>query len=870
MLCVLIAVVAAQSVWAAPGDWPEPRHNPRLTSIQPLSGAMRSPPVPAARIDLGRTAPAFHATLLPDGEAVALPIVDGALHCYDSSGALRWISHPPGLNFDQIIASEDLNGDGRAEILLQAGRPTQPYGAAALVSLDDGALLWRYDVDPMSYAWYLYADRYLPNDSRKQIVVIMHAYPPDKDNGYIALFEFVDGPAPVQKWRYDFSEYTCFPTLLRSDLDGDGVNELVVQTHSRMWFLDAISGAMKHFAKWDVSPANVRSYGLVKFTDLNKDGRDDFLCIATFAQHHEVLLNIGGQMKKAWGYGWGESVTTGKVVSTWPDEPDVDVDGDGRTEILVSMYNSENEHAWLLRIYDALTGEMKYRVPDVMAVATDDMNGDGSFEVLVNATTDPTKAKTDGARILSFKGGDLEILWSDDSAAIIPPRRGGRRALRGNQVLPAESNEMRIERGTERFAIRMKENGEFVTAPWERPEKEARERIPDLPSLVGPPMPKLLAADLTGDGRNDAVLYQDPQVRVFTLNNGAFELVHEYASDALPAIADFDGNNKLDVALADVKPTATPIVEVRAPSENDRVLWRAQLPPADRKALPASRIAYLRTAHFTGSSTPDLYLWAGTPLVRSAALNGRTGQLLWDKAEVPDSKLERYWGASTNLASAYDFDADGKEDLVFTNPDYYCIASGPTGDPLLGPAFPPTIFNQPCQGLYTLPAILARADAPPLVALISGHYFQAVMTIKTDPLWYATSRPGSARTAEEGFLLLPTGEWLIGFGRQNGHFACLNLIDGGVRWELPLQATCSDVVTADIDGDGKQEFVFGTSHRELYAVGDGGDAPRVVWKTEIGAASGAPIIADLTGDGKSDILLPTTDGYVTLFPSPQE
>ena len=47
-----------------------------------------------------------------------------------------------------------------------------------------------------------------------------------------------------------------------ADLDGDGVKEMVVETHSRMWILDAPTGAVKQFYKWDVSPANVRSYGL--------------------------------------------------------------------------------------------------------------------------------------------------------------------------------------------------------------------------------------------------------------------------------------------------------------------------------------------------------------------------------------------------------------------------------------------------------------------------------------------------------------------------------------------------------------------------------------------------------------------------------
>src|SRR5690606_4063497 len=123
------------------------------------------------------------------------------------------------------------------------------------------------------------------------IIVLEHAYPPDKDNGYIVLFAYEGERKPVQKWRYAFDEYTCFPALLQNDIDADGVKEIVVETHSRMWHLDALSGAVKHHIHWDTKPANERSYGLVKFTDLNKDGRDDFLCIANFAQHHEVLLN---------------------------------------------------------------------------------------------------------------------------------------------------------------------------------------------------------------------------------------------------------------------------------------------------------------------------------------------------------------------------------------------------------------------------------------------------------------------------------------------------------------------------------------------------------------------------------------------------
>ncbi len=282
-------------------------------------------PEVVARFDLGRSQPGVTPVALPDGKYVGLALVYGALQCYESDGTLRWESHPPGLNFNRIVAYEDLNGDGSVEVLLQAGRPAAPYGAAALVSLEDGSLIWRYDVEPMSYAWYLYRGDYLPDAPTKQIVVIMHAYPPDKDNGYMVLFDYGEGEsAPAQQWRYDFHEYTCFPSFLQSDLDGDGIEELVVETHSRMWILDALTGDLKQYLGWDVSPGNVRSYGLVEFVDLNGDDREDFLCIANFSQHHEVLLNQNGALNEAWHRGWPESVTTGKVVSTWPEPPYAD------------------------------------------------------------------------------------------------------------------------------------------------------------------------------------------------------------------------------------------------------------------------------------------------------------------------------------------------------------------------------------------------------------------------------------------------------------------------------------------------------------------------------------------------------------------
>ncbi|MBM3277575.1 MAG: hypothetical protein FJY95_05775 [Candidatus Handelsmanbacteria bacterium] len=291
--------------------------------------------------------------------------------------------------------------------------------------------------------------------------------------------------------------------------------------------------------------------------------------------------------------------------------------------------------------------------------------------------------------------------------------------------------------------------------------------------------------------------------------------------------------------------------------------WAVELPALDRPGLPYGHPLYLQAGPFTGSPAADLYVWAGTPLVRSLMVEGRTGKVIWEKGEIEGS--ERFWGPSVNVASSWDTDGDGTEDLVFTNPDYFCILSGPSGQVLHGPSFPPKIFSQPSQGLYSFPALLAQEEGPPLVCLAGAHYFLAVMGLDAVPRWHHLPAPGENRAGSEGFLRTGAGQWLIGIGRQNGNFACLDAETGTVRWELPVGATCTDVVSGDVDGGGVLEFLFGTSHGQLWAVGDRENQPHLRWKVDLPAGSGPPILADVDGDGACEVVVYTLDGYLNVL-----
>ena len=92
-------------------------------------------------------------------------------------------------------------------------------------------------------------------------------------------------------------------------------------------------------------------------------------------------------------------------------------------------------------------------------------------------------------------------------------------------------------------------------------------------------------------------------------------------------------------------------------------------------------------------------------------------------------------------------------------------------------------------------------------------------------------------------------------------FLCYDAMTGGLKWSLALGTTSSGVVAADVDGDGKPEFLFGTADGRLIALRGGKDVQhRILWELTLPAALGAPIVCDVDGDGKMAILVSCADG----------
>lgn len=872
LICTL-AALAALPAHALPGTWPSARQNPSLTNIQPMPGRMATEPQVLARYGLPRHAP----PVVPvEGSDMRLCIVGGALYGVAPDGGVLWSSHPRELNFTRVVAAGDLNRDGRLLAVLRAASPGDPLGAAVLVSLDDGHVLWRYDVDANSYYWTMRVGDFVPDTPGQDIAISMQGLEIDPDYGYIALFVFNSETGQVeQRWRFNFDDYTNYPNILQPDLDGDGIPEVAVITHSRIWTFAAVTGAVRQYLKWDVSPANKRSFGLNRFVDLNGDGRDDLLVIGNFSVHHEVLLNRDGQLELAWVHGWKDNVTTSAIQTKWAEPPQADLDGDGRLEIVLSMRNLDGDGRWQLRVYDALTGELEYTMPDRIAVATGDFGGRHPM-ILANVPDQTPEALPSNAVLLEAGEGQLRERWRDEG------------------TVAAWDDGAFLARGRDRFRLAADGAGGWtlVPAPVGRTKPVAAtpriEAGPDLPVQYNEDR-WLLAGPLVEEDVNDLVVFVPPVFeqrsgdgpygqrraarpsalvgtgRVLRLSGETLREVATFESSTAPVIADMDGDGRNELVTCIARPDAPPTVSALRfdASGATETVWSRQLPEAAAAGKPHYRLATLAVGHFTSTNHKDIYLHAAMPRVRSLALDGRTGDVLWERHEFEE--IGRYVAPTHHAPAVHDVDGDGFDDLVFTCPDYYCALDGATGETLIEPVWPPRIFSQQSPGLYTMTVLLERDGEEPLVCLSGGHYFLAVMTLRAEPLWHHIPALGEARYGREGFLRLPDGNWIIGVGREDGRFTCHNAIDGSVRWEMALEAAPYDIATGDVDGDGRFEFVIGTSHGDLYAIGDAGGIPRLVWHSQFEHAVGPPILADLNADGASEIVVPTAAGEVLVL-----
>jgi hypothetical protein len=208
-----------------------------------------------------------------------------------------------------------------------------------------------------------------------------------------------------------------------------------------------------------------------------------------------------------------------------------------------------------------------------------------------------------------------------------------------------------------------------------------------------------------------------------------------------------------------------------------------------------------------------------------------------------------------NRTAVRDQDGDRIDDLVLVSNATYGVYSGKDARPLVGPKDVTMLGGE----LHATPIV-----APDASLLLVGRSSLAKAAITGAGVWSnrrAVSRirndllVGIAANAQGNF------ERVGGNFGPSDQFVAYNYVDGSVAFAAPHVAI-TDVNTADTDGDGVDEFIFGTMLGRVVAVRS--DNGLEAWSVDVSGFMGTPIVADLGGDG-FDIIVPVEDGTLRVY-----
>ncbi|HPK03671.1 MAG TPA: VCBS repeat-containing protein [Candidatus Sumerlaeota bacterium] len=363
---VLSGLAVAATAGQAPGEWLQWRRDAQRTGYSPAAGRIVAPAI-VGQAELGGVEDWLVLTPAAVGEApVELP---ARLQPFDRAAARReW-------GLDRWL---DIEGTGEPE-------PVQERSRERYFQLDPNET--RYD-------------RVLFESTREKTMPAT-----DTQRGWRE--RRVDGQWQ-RLWTSEPDTVYEQPMVIRADADGDGREDVVVTVHYRIMAFDVETGEKIRELRY----SNYRNYGEVHAADLNGDGRPDFVQLVKFPAHLEVILNTAEGFEVA----WFEDVMRGRITDTenslrTPFNPIVDVDGDGRLDVVYVRYNQRGDGEWHTLVLDALTGETKHEIPGFVAREIVNMGPDGRAWIFGTRSDGRFIPLRGGAAMHEIRDGEARLVW---------------------------------------------------------------------------------------------------------------------------------------------------------------------------------------------------------------------------------------------------------------------------------------------------------------------------------------------------------------------------------------------------------------------------------------------------------------------------
>ncbi len=741
-----------------------------------------------------------------------------------------------------------------------------------------------------------------------------------------------DSGEPRVVWETESFTNTWDPNVLVIDVDVDGQLDIVVATHYRILVFDGATGETKMQLQYH----GYRNYGWFGAANIDDDPYPEFGVVADFSMHAEVIDNDGTELTLRWLRDiQPDPAQSTKVVRPKPQAL-VDVDGDGRFELVYSIYNDQGDGQWHIVGVDALSGETSFDFPQHHLHGMADVDGDGRLELFVSATAGEALPTYAPLAVWSLEAGAATVRWSHDRGRFstvllnqlpLTVSTGAADGLRTVSTGDVDGDGRR-----DFFALAPDEAGEVLVALG----SDSAGRIGPRWSVRGPAGTALETARVADNGA--ALLY----LKGSGLPNQALMLeqasgvLHQWSRQAFtpagtPIVADLEGDGRVEVIVqtatrevlclqfagegggeprlrwqvpgygqtnnapyhwgvvaADVdadgqrevlaaREAASGNASLVALAADGSVRWQTEFVGFDG-SMPIwnfSGLSYWSVGYFRSNEYMDVFASLRRGKLGSEVgflLDGRSGEIVWESNgfTLPEDGSGRSLGGHPSAAG--DVDGDGLEEIVVMWPDRLHIVDGVTGTAqVVRQAYGYTnglnpLFESDSFVGYAFPAVVDLfGDSQP--ELLWGHcsYLSAVLDGDGERIWQTPYRNNTEVRSLMGVgdsngdgtveLLASTAEGMRLFQATDG--AVLLEFDDGVRAH-------TDVVSGDVDGDGRDEFLFGSGTKLICVEQEEGTLRRA-WTLEVEGRSSDIALADVDRDGFLDVVVTTTDGYVKVF-----
>jgi hypothetical protein len=386
----------------AGGEWRDYRNDDMRAGVQIFPAALASlKPLWSLRLGGG------YQEIEPvnDGTGDLLFADAGGIQRVSAEGEFRWRTKPFGAHW--ITGVRDLDADGRLEIVTSNGREL------IILSAKDGAFLFRSSIGPpMSYGTYatmFQMHSFFGNGV--QIII------PCFSHKEVLMYDCSKGAEHTRIMHRLWMDDGFHPSTVIGDVNKDGVDEIVIARLGGIYVFSPESGEMISQTLWNSDSERRRNYGHFELSDIDGDGDLEAVILSDkVSRHIAVLDNDGrGYFTPLWDRLIEHIYPTDTTELRYTTNSLSDLDGDGRPEIAVSIFNDRKDGRWHTEVLRATTGELVTELPDHYLRGIQDVNGVGIRGLCLSKETARKPADRSELSIYSCK--ENKVLWSLESGS---------------------------------------------------------------------------------------------------------------------------------------------------------------------------------------------------------------------------------------------------------------------------------------------------------------------------------------------------------------------------------------------------------------------------------------------------------------------